>query len=244
MKGYRTDMNRCITYWSVTLLILISAPVSAQTLVLAKHDAFRSYYDPTLRNPACVVWSLSVDDFKGVLKPSSRWFKIDSQLPPPRVSNKDFSGSGYVRGHLCPAGDRDTNKKLLKETYLTSNVCAMTMVCNSGPWKMVEDSLRSLARVHGVLLVAAGPAIFETLDSVPGSFRNSVTFKRPHGKLVIPDGFWKMAKCQRHPDELWIWFVSNSPSMSQPVRIGTKVLESVLLPAVRNTGLIRNLGFY
>lgn len=210
-----------------TLLILISASVQAQTLVLAKHDAFRSYYDVTLRNPACVTWDLSVDDFKGVLKPSSRWFKIDTQLPPPRVTNKDFKGSGYVRGHLCPAGDRDTNKRLLKETYLTSNVTPMTMVCNSGPWKMVEDSIRILAISHGKLRVAAGVV-----------FMNCNTLCSGRSSLVIPDGFWKVARCLVHPNEVWCWYVPNSQTWSAPVRIGTKQLESVTLPAVSNTKLL------
>lgn len=214
----------------IVVLILTSASVKSQTLVLAKHDAFSSYYDITLRNPACVVYNLSVDDFKGVLKPSTRWFKVDAQLPPPRVSNKDFTGSGYVRGHLCPAGDRDTNKKLLKQTYLTSNLTPMTMVCNSGPWKMVEDSIRLIALSHGRLRVAAGV-----------SFMNYNTFTRPHEKLVVPDGFWKAVRCLVHPNEVWIWYVSNSPTMTKPVRLGTKELESVLLPAVRNTNLLRRL---
>lgn len=220
-------MKLRITLSSMTLLILISVASQAQTLVLAKHDAFRSYYDIELGNPACVVWDLRVEDFQGRLKPSSRWFKIDTQLPPPRVSNKDFKGSGYVRGHLCPAGDRDTNKRLLKETYLTSNVTPMTMVCNSGPWKMVEDSIRILARSHGRLRVAAGVV-----------FMNRGTSARPRGVLLVPDGFWKLAKCLVHPNEIWIWYVSNTSTWSAPVRLGTNELQSVLLPAVRNTNVM------
>ena len=202
----------------------------AQPLVLVRHDAYVSYYDCSVLNPAVVVWVLTPDAFQGNLKPTTRHFKTDAQLPTPRVKDSDLKGTGYVRGHLCPAGDRDSDKGLLKQTYLTSNLTPMTMVCNSGPWKAVEDSCRRLALYHGKLLCAAG-IIPEYCDTIsPGE-----------KKIFVPSRFWKMAKCLIHPDETWIWIVQNSPSWSAPVRISRKELEHVLPTAVRTTGVLDNL---
>lgn len=114
-------------------------------LVKASHDSFVSYYDVQTHNPALVVYQLELSHFAGVLKPSGRHFKMDTQLPRPRVKDSDYSNTGFVRGHLCSAADRDSKKSWLKETYLTSNLVPMTMVCNSGRWKAIEDSCRSLA---------------------------------------------------------------------------------------------------
>ena len=202
----------------------------SQSLILVRHDAYVCYYDTSVQNPACVVWVLSPDAFKGNLKPSSRHFKTDTKLPTPRVKDSDFKGTGYVRGHLCPAGDRDSDKGLLKQTYLTSNLCPMTMVCNSGPWKAVEDSCRMLALSHGNLLISAGPL-----------FMNCDTISNGHKRIVVPSGFWKMAQCLVHPDEVWVWMVDNTPFLT-PVRKAAKTdLLFVLPPAVRDTGILENL---
>ena len=202
----------------------------SQPLILVRHDACVSYYDCSVLNPAVVVWVLTPDAFQGNLKPTTRHFKTDTQLPTPRVKDSDLKGTGYVRGHLCPAGDRDSDKGLLKQTYLTSNLTPMTMVCNSGPWKAVEDSCRRIALYHGKLLCAAG-IIPEYCDTIF------------HGnkKIFVPGRFWKMVKCLNHPDEIWIWIVQNSPSWSAPVRVSRKELEYVLPTAVRATGVLDNL---
>ena len=213
--------------------LIISLYCSGQTLVIAHHDAFDSYYDVTLKNPVCVVWTLTPDDFKGMLKPSSRHFKVDTQLPPPRVRDKDFRGSGYVRGHICPAGDRDTSKRLLKQTYLTSNVCPMTMITNSGPWKAVEDSCRALALSHGKIKISAGPI-----------FMNCNTDYSGKSKLIVPDGFYRIVKCLVHSGEMWIWYVSNSFVLTSPVRLDLAELQKVLPTTVSNTLLLRYLDFY
>lgn len=197
----------------------LSVCLNAQPLVLSSHKAYDSYYDLSTRNPAVVVWTLDYEDFKGNLKPTTRRFKTDTQLPPPRVRDKDLKGSGYVRGHLCPAGDRDTDRGLLKETYLTSNMTPMTMVCNSGAWKLVEDSCRLLAKQHGKLIVAAGTIFLD----------ESLGVHKVNG-VSIAAAFFKSARCMAHPEHQWIWLVQNSWNETKPVRISVNCLQQVLHP--------------
>lgn len=200
-----------------------------QPLVCVEHDAFTSYYDLQAKCPALVVWSLHYRDFQGNLKPTSRRFKSDVQLPPPRVKDKDLAKTGYVRGHLCPAADRDSDKGMLKQTYLTSNMTPMTMVCNSGAWKMVEDTIRHIAKVHSSVICAAG-CIFP--DSLLGQHKvNGIT---------VPVAFYRIARCRQHPDEMWIWVVSNSNASSKCVRISTRALEGLLQFQNNITHLLRN----
>lgn len=219
-----------ITTLMMTLLI-IATIVRGQPLLIVHHDAFDSYYDIAKKNPACVTWVLEPADFAGNYKPTSRHFRVDTKLIPPRVTDDDFKGSGYVRGHLCPAADRDSNKKLLKQTYLTSNVCPMTMNCNSGPWKVLEDSCRAIALSHGKVQVAAGPI-----------FMNCNTNSSGRTKLIVPDGFYRIVKCLVHSDEYWFWYVANSFALSKPVRLDRAQLINVLPSAVRNTGLLNYLN--
>lgn len=221
-----------ITTLMMTLLILATI-VRGQPLQIVHHDAFDSYYDIATRNPACVTWVLEPADFAGNYKPSSRHFRVDTKLAPPRVTDNDFKGSGYVRGHLCPAADRDSNKKLLKQTYLTSNICPMTMNCNSSPWKVLEDTCRVLALSHGKVLIAAGPV-----------FMNCDTHQVCNTHLIVPCGFYRIVKCLVHSDEYWFWYVANTFALSRPVRLDRAQLIRVLPTAVKNTGLLNYLNLF
>ena len=182
--------------WLIIALIFVSLRVWAvqatqaqgMPLVKASHDSFVSYYDVQTHNPALVVYQLEYSHFAGVLKPSGRHFKMDTQLPRPRVKDGDYSNTGFVRGHLCSAADRDSKKSWLKETYLTSNLVPMTMVCNSGRWKAIEDSCRFLAILGHRLRVGRFP-LYDNLQNV---LHTGVAAKFD---IEIPDGFACVAMC-------------------------------------------------
>ena len=157
-------------------------------LVRAQHDSFVSYYDVQAHNPALVVYQLEAKHFAGSYKVKGRHFKADTQLPRPRLKDSDYTNSGYVRGHLCSAGDRDSDKAWLKETYLTSNHVPMTMVCNSGPFKAIEDSCRFLALQGHRLQLARGP-LYDELE------RPAESVIRPRVQLTIPAGFFCAGRC-------------------------------------------------
>lgn len=196
----------------VLLWVLCVQQLHGQTvpLIRVKHDAFVSYYDQQLKNPALVCYMLEHRHFSGSNKVSGRHFKADTQLPKPRVLDKDYTGSGFVRGHLCSAGDRDSDKAWLKQTYLTSNLVPMTMYCNSGPWKVIEDSCRALAMAGHRMLLARGPMYQKTAS---GSTRVI------HSGLVIqiPDAFFCFGKCLDCGMVLYLWCYNSGTSLLQDV---------------------------
>ena len=139
-------------FWVVLIVAYIIGVLSATkcsgqstNLIRVQHDSFVSYYDTEKHCPAIMVYILDKSHFAGSEKISGRHFKADTKLPRPRVHDGDYRNSGFVRGHLCAAADRDSKLSWLKETYLTSNLVPMTYTCNSGAWKVIEDSLRVLA---------------------------------------------------------------------------------------------------
>lgn len=187
MKVFRVIFVWCLVavLWCICI---IKGCAQSVPLIKVKHDSFVSYYDQQLKNPALVCYMLEYKHFSGSYKVSGRHFKADTKLPRPRVLDKDYTGSGYVRGHLCSAGDRDSDRAWLKETYLTSNLVPMTMYCNSGPWKAIEDSCRYLAIVGHKLLVARGPLYYNQR----GPDASVIQAKWP---IRVPDGFFCFAKC-------------------------------------------------
>ena len=191
--------------WLVVVLIYIFsfAKCQAQTapFVYVKHKSYEVYYDVVNHSPAVVVYYLELSDFAGTCKLSGQHFKQDTKLPRPRVKDDDFKGSGYVRGHLCPAGDRDSNKSLMKDTYYCSNIVPMSMVTNSGNWKKTEDYARALA-TNGCKIVAAAVPLFMNCDTV---FIG-------HTKVRVPGTIIKAVLCRDHPDECKLFFVGNQSS--------------------------------
>lgn len=151
-------------FWLVLIIAYIIGVLSATkcsgqptSLIRVQHDSFVSYYDVEKHCPAIVVYILDESHFAGNEKISGRHFKADTKLPRPRVKDGDYTNSGYVRGHLCAAADRDSKRSWLKETFLTSNLVPMTYTCNSGAWKVIEDSLRVLAMAGHRLKVVKFP---------------------------------------------------------------------------------------
>lgn len=179
-------------------------------LVRAQHQSFVSYYDIEKHNPALVVYPLEFSHFAGVQKVGSRHFKMDTQLPRPRVKDSDYSNTGYVRGHLCSAGDRDSDKAWLKETYLTSNLVPMTMVCNSGAFKVMEDSCRALAEAGHRLLIGRAPVYGDIPTCLQDVIQNRFC-------ITIPEAFFCVAMC-RDCDLRYVTLIPND---------GTNHLEHV-----------------
>ena len=179
------------------MILFCAGKCQAQSvpLVRASHDSFVSYYDLETHCPALVVYLLEYRHFSGSAKVKGRHFKMDVQLPKPRVKDSDYSGTGFVRGHLCSAGDRDSDKAWLKETYLTSNLVPMTLVCNSGAWKVIEDSCRAIAKAGHRLIICRAPLYEMRSGSAALVIHDSVIQRKNRPSISIPDAFFCFAKC-------------------------------------------------
>lgn len=179
--------------------LVIQAAAQSEVLYQVNHDAFTSYYDIITNCPSVVCYNLSLSDFSGSEKVNTRHFRIDTKLPKPRVKDSDYARSGYVRGHLCAAADRDSRKTWLKQTYLTSNLVPMTMTCNSGAWKQVEDSVRMVVAQGHPQMVCCGPVFSPIQQAVIG--------KTP---VRVPVAFFKVLRCMMHPGEVSALLIDNN----------------------------------
>lgn len=201
-------------FWVIMIVayiigVLSATKCSGQTtsLIRVQHDSFVSYYDTKKHCPAIMVYILDESHFSGSERIAGRHFKADTKLPRPRVHDGDYRNSGYVRGHLCAAADRDSKRSWLKETYLTSNLVPMTYTCNSGAWKVIEDSLRTLASGGHRLKVVKFPvwrypegaaACITNGDLLGnhGTEKSSRVIPTGVGTILVPDYFFCLAECQ------------------------------------------------
>ena len=181
------------------LFLICITRTTAQPYVMAKHLTYDVIYDYGRMSPAVILYELDEKDFRGSISSKPKYFKQDRLLPPPRVKNEDFRFSGYERGHLCPAGDRDARKDWFKDTFYTSNIVPMTGVCNSGAWKEVELSCRKSAVNGHPLRIVCGPIWYQS-----SAVSNTIPGKQ------IPPTLYKIAVCKVHPNESTAWIIHNN----------------------------------
>ncbi|WP_100616277.1 DNA/RNA non-specific endonuclease [Confluentibacter citreus] len=85
------------------------------------------------------------------------YFEIDKAVKTGAADWRNYKNSGYDRGHLCPAGDRNYNQSAHDETFLTSNISPQRNDFNSGIWNRLEQKVRYWAsKYDGVFVVTGG----------------------------------------------------------------------------------------
>ncbi len=105
------------------------------------------------------------------------YFEIDEAVKTGAAHWRNYKNSGYDRGHLCPAADREFNHDLYIETFLTSNISPQEHEFNSGVWNRLEQKVRYWAgRYKGVYVITGGvltgkmKTIGDERVSVPNQF--------------------------------------------------------------------------
>jgi len=85
------------------------------------------------------------------------YFEIDEAVKTGAADWKNYKNSGFDRGHLCPAGDRNYSQFTYDETFLTSNISPQRHDFNSGIWNRLEQKVRYWAgKYSGVYVVTGG----------------------------------------------------------------------------------------
>ena len=87
-------------------------------------------------------------------------FRGDPEVPEGhRVVKADYTGTGYDRGHLAPAGrDEVVRRVVMSESFFMSNMAPQVgNGFNRHIWKSLEQRMRRWACERGVLYVVTGP---------------------------------------------------------------------------------------
>jgi len=84
-------------------------------------------------------------------------FRPDYNLPTKcRSYNKDYSLTGYDRGHLPSNASFDYDRKIQKETFLMSNIAPQKPQLNRRYWAKIEKFTRHLAVKYKQIEVVTG----------------------------------------------------------------------------------------
>jgi endonuclease G, mitochondrial len=112
-------------------------------------------YNAKTRTPNWVSWCLHKDD---IGKSKRGAFEPDPLLPNgfPKVTTQAYIGSGFDRGHMCPAQDRSSRQEDMDATFYLTNVVPQSPDSNQYGWERLESYCRTLAREH-TLYICCGP---------------------------------------------------------------------------------------
>ena len=169
-------------------------PESREAYLLARPQYVLSYNAKT-KTPNWVCWQLRQEDLGSAARGP---FMPDPLLPKsfPHVTSHDDDGSGFDRGHLCPAKDRSATQRDIDATFYLTNIVPQSPACNQRGWERLEDYCRRLAKEGHVLQIAAGPA------GVGGTGKNgrAEAIGKGRRKITVPHQVWKVVLVLPHAD--------------------------------------------
>ena len=164
---------------------LIPAPLQKVSEQILHRKAYVVSYNKDTRQPNWVAWHLTSEHCDGVYaRPSGNAFHEDDEVAQPRATLEDYRGSGWSRGHMCPAGDNKWDADAMYESFLLTNVCPQDSRLNSGLWNSVEIDCRRWAKQFGDVYIVCGPVFYRQEHERIGENR-----------IPVPEAFFKVVLC-------------------------------------------------
>jgi endonuclease G, mitochondrial len=144
-------------------------------------------YNNDRGEPNWVSWQVTEQDLGDA--PRKQVFDSDATLPIgfKVVSTRDYAGSGFDRGHMCPHSDRAANEQMSFSTFVMTNIIPQAPNVNQKAWAQFEHYCRELVLRHNHLYIVSGP-LGEGGTGSRG-FKESLV----GGKVVVPAECWKVA---------------------------------------------------
>ncbi|KAI8883231.1 hypothetical protein K501DRAFT_249961 [Backusella circina FSU 941] len=119
-------------------------------------------------------------------------FKDDPAVPAMfRVYTKDYTNSGYDRGHQAPAGDAERTQDAMDETFLLTNIAPQVGAgFNRNYWAYLEAFCRDLTQNFTDVYVYTGPLF---LPQSTNSGKIQMTYELiGNGTIPVPTHFYKV----------------------------------------------------
>jgi len=182
----------------------LTVPVSLEEMVfeIIEKEGFLLAYCRERQIPLWVGYELTAQELAGDLERLD-YFSKDDDLGDNSPVSRDYTGSGYDRGHMIPAADVKWSEEAMADSFLMSNVAPQIPKLNRGPWRELEEAIRKLAMAEGALIVITGPVLRE--EDYP---------RLAKGGTVIPLYYFKVVLDYREPRlGAWGFLMPNTEEM-------------------------------
>lgn len=192
-------------------------------LVLLENKFDTILFNPETNCAEWVKWKITPDRVgkKKVKRSDYPFLPDDTEFLKDKVTTKDYSYSGYDRGHLCPAADNEHSAQAMKDCMEMTNIIPQTPELNRGPWKTLEDNCRNIAKRDGtVVYIVAGPVFSDTAE---------VKWIGDDRKIQVPDKCFKVIYIPKTQKAIgWIMENTKTPiSDYQKYRVSVDSVENL-----------------
>ncbi len=185
---------------------------------IVQHEGFTLSYNRKHLVPNWVAWVLTAERTRGTEKRADNFQPDETIKKGPIALDSDYRGSGYDRGHMCPAADCKHLRASMNECFLLSNMCPQTHKLNAGDWEELENICRKWAVEYDSIYIVCGPVIRkgETYQTIGA---NRVTVPRQFYKVVLRWTGEREAQA--------IGFLMDNDDSSQPLTAHAVTVDSV-----------------
>lgn len=185
---------------------------------LLQHTGYVSYFSPETNCPVWVAWELTDSEVDGNAKRSNYNFTPDEKVSySHQVTTKDYSRSGYDRGHMCPAGDMAWSGEAMHDCFYMTNICPQLPEVNQKYWEKLERTCRRWAKQEGSVYIICGP-IFTS--------KQHKTIGREH-KIAVPDAFFKVILSLKKGKEKGIGFYYTNEERQQNLKEASRTIDEI-----------------
>ena len=176
------------TIFSIFILCILSS-VLAQGLLpkygpfdqIIKHKAYTLKYNERAEQAEWVYYVLTAEKAQGKIKRTDD-FREDPFVTTGSATLADYKGSGYDRGHLCPAADNAWDRTAMSESFFMSNMSPQVPGFNRGVWKRLEEQVRQWAIENKEIHVVTAGVLTEDLPVIGP---NKVAVPRFYYKVIL-----------------------------------------------------------
>lgn len=128
--------------------------------------------------------------------PRARDFVVDPMVTTKSLHHRDYSNSGYTRGHMAPAGDMAFDSTAMRESFYMSNMSPQLRQLNNGIWKELEENIRDWTYKAETLYIITGPILDNPIKTI-GKGNN----------ITVPSAFYKVLLDYTDPERKAIAFI-------------------------------------
>lgn len=163
--------------------ICMPAPLNGVSELILYKTAYVVSYNKDTKIPNWVAWHLTAEHTDGPYGRLNNFYEDDA-VDSPKATVYDYCGSGWSRGHMCPAGDNKWDRKAMFDTFSLVNVCPQNASLNSGLWNSIEMDCRNWAKRFQDIYIVCGPMFYRQDHEVIGD-----------NEVYVPEAFFKVVLC-------------------------------------------------
>ncbi|MEI6132924.1 MAG: DNA/RNA non-specific endonuclease [Bacillota bacterium] len=178
------------------------------------HTGYTLSYNPAFRIANWVAYELKAEETVAVVKRNDK-FIPDPLLSSGPVSNSDYKGSGYDRGHLAPSADMCYSYQTMAESFYLSNMAPQNPGFNRGIWSKLEAQVRQWAVDDKAVYVVTGTVLTKGLPTIGNN------------RITVPALFYKVILDYTEPDIKGIAFIMPNEGSQEPLQHYVVTIDSV-----------------